>query len=242
MGPQQSRHLDWEGVFNARDLGGLPARGGTATRWGAAVRADSLSSLTEAGWQQLTAHGVRTVIDLRNDEERAEDAAPRPRSLHTVHLPLDVHEDREFWGVWESGPQFGTPLYYGPHVERFPQRNAEVIAAIAAAAPGGVAFHCVGGRDRCGQVTMLLLALLGVAPEVIAADYLLSAERLRPLYRARGEEDQGPELEAALREHGTTASQVIAATLEEIDVEATLRSGGLSGAEVQRLRERMLAG
>src|SRR6185312_2228342 len=109
------------------------------------------------------------------------------------------------------------------------------------AAPGGVAFHCVGGRDRCGQVTMLLLALLGVSPEVIAADYLLSAERLRRLYRARGEEDQGPELEAALRDRGTTAQQVIAATLREVDVEATLRGGGLSSSDIQRLRARLLA-
>ncbi|HEY2717732.1 MAG TPA: tyrosine-protein phosphatase [Solirubrobacterales bacterium] len=241
MGPQQSRHLDWEGVFNARDLGGLPAPGGAEIRWGAAVRSDSLSSLTEAGWRALSAHGVRTVIDLRNDEERGEDQAPRPSSLQTVHLPLDVHEDREFWGVWESGPEFGTPLYYGPHIERFPQRNAEVIAAIAGAAPGGVAFHCVGGRDRCGQVTMLLLALLGVAPETIAADYLLSAERLRSLYRARGEADQAPELEATLRDRGTTAQQVIAGTLREVDVEATLRSGGLSSADVERLRARLLA-
>lgn len=39
---------------------------------------------------------------------------------------------------------------------------------------------------------MLLLALVGVAPEEIAADYELSAERLRARYAARGEEDQGP--------------------------------------------------
>ncbi len=235
----RSRHLDWEGVFNARDLGGLPTRD-AEIRWGAAVRSDSLSSLTAAGWRALWDHGVRTVIDLRNEDERTADKAPRPRSLRTIHVPLDVHEDREFWGVWESGPQFGTPLYYGPHIERFPQRNAEVIAAIAAAGPGGVAFHCVGGRDRCGQVTMMLLALLGVSPKAIAADYLLSAPRLRSLYRARGEEDQAPELEAALRERGTSAPEVIAKTLAQVDVEATLRGGGLSGSELERLRARML--
>jgi protein-tyrosine phosphatase len=240
MGPRQRRHLEWEGVFNARDLGGLPTQAGAETRWGAAVRADSLSTLSAAGWQALLAHGVRTVIDLRNAEERAEDAALRPSSLQTVHLPLDVNEDREFWGEWESGPQFGTPLYYGPHIQRFPERNAEVISAIAQAVPGGVAFHCVGGRDRSGQVAMLVLALLSVDPDVIAADYLLSAPRLRSLYRARGEVDQAPELEGALRDRGTSAQQVIAETLREIDVEAILRSGGLSRSEIHVLRARML--
>ncbi len=240
MEQRQSRHLDWEGVFNARDLGGLPTQAGTETHWGAAVRADSLSSLTGAGWQALLDHGVRTVIDLRNAEERATDEAARPSALRTVHLPLDVNEDREFWDAWESGPQFATPLYYGPHIQRFARRNAEVISAIAQAGPGGVAFHCAGGRDRCGQVAMLVLALVGVAPEVVAADYSLSTERLHALYRARGQEDQAPAIEAVLRERGTTAERVITETLREVDVEGTLQSGGLSSSDIQRLRARML--
>src|SRR5215217_2076972 len=156
------RHLEWEGCFNVRDLGGLPVKGGGTTRWGAVVRADALDELTAAGWAALVAHGVRTVIDLRNDDERHEDAAPRPPEVTTVHLPLDAVEDREFWDVWDSGPQFGTPLYYGPHLERFPERSARVVAAIAEAPPGGVAFHCGGGRDRAGQIAMLVLALVGV--------------------------------------------------------------------------------
>lgn len=107
------RHLEWEGCFNARDLGGMATASGQ-TRWGALVRADSLDRLTADGWNSLVAHGIRTVVDLRNDDERGVDAAPRPASLTTVHLPLDRTDDRDFWGKWESGPQFATPLYYGP--------------------------------------------------------------------------------------------------------------------------------
>src|SRR5207247_4990175 len=127
---------------------------------------------------------VRTVIDLRNDRERGPDAAPRPADVTTVHQPLDATEDREFWNVWDSGPQFGTPLYYRPHLERFPERSAAVLSAIADAEPGAVVFHCGGGRDRTGQIAMLLLTLVGVAPEDVAADYALSAERLRARYAA----------------------------------------------------------
>jgi protein-tyrosine phosphatase len=113
------RHLDWEGCSNVRDLGGMLAAGGRRTRRGALVRADALDRLTAAGWAALEDHGVRTVIDLRNDDERGSDAAPRPARVETVHLPHDAVEDREFWDVWSSGPQYGTPLYYGPHLERF---------------------------------------------------------------------------------------------------------------------------
>jgi len=201
------RHLEWEGCFNVRDLGGLPTADGRTTRSGAVLRADALDGLTAAGRAALTAHGIRTVIDLRSDDERGCDAAPRPASASTIDLPLDGTGDREFWRVWQSGPQFGTPLYYRPHLDRFPERSAAVLSAIAGAEPGGVAFHCGGGRDRAGQIAMLLVSLVGVAPEDIATDYALSTERLRARYAARGEDDQGPRLASFLAGKGTTVGE-----------------------------------
>ncbi len=234
------RHLDWEGCFNVRDLGGLRKIDGRETRRGRLVRANRLDRLTAAGWAAVSAHGVRTVIDLRNDDELGVDVAPRPSSVRTIHLPLDGSEDREFWDIWGSGPQFGTPLYYRPHLDRFPDRSAAVISVIARAEPGAVAFHCGGGRDRAGQVAMLLLALVGVVPEEIAADYALSAERLRPDYAALGKEDQGPLLERFLAERGTTATEVIITTLNDLDVEARLLDAGLTSQDVVALRRRLL--
>ena len=235
-----SRHLAWEGCFNVRDLGGLRTTDGRRTRSGRVVRADSLETLTASGWAALSAHGVRTVIDLRNEDERGVDAAPRPAAVTTIHLPLDGSEDREFWDTWDSGPQFATPLYYGPHLQRFPERSVAVLAAIARAEPGGVVFHCASGRDRAGQVTMLLLALVGVATEEIAADYGLSAERLTARYAARGEPDQGPLVEAFLADRGTSAVELITALLRDLDVEATLLDAGLTSQDVSALRRRLL--
>ena len=165
------RHLHWEGCSNVRDLGGL---GGI--RRGALVRADSLQQLTAAGWAALEDHGVRTVVDLRNPDEIAEDTAPRPPGLTTVRFPLDGMEDTEFWDDWLHRPEFGTPHYYGPWLERFPDRASSALAAIARAEPGGVAYHCGIGRDRTGLITMLLLATLEVPAPLAADDYALSAE------------------------------------------------------------------
>src|SRR4051794_6721071 len=231
------RHLEWEGCFNVRDLGGLSLAGGGTTRWGALVRADALDELTPTGWDALVAHGVRTIVDLRNDEERHYGAVPD--GVRVVHAPLDANEDREFWDVWEAGPQFGTPLYYGPHLARHPERSAAALAAIADAPPGGVAFHCAGGRDRAGQITSLVLALAGVPTEAIVADYALSDERLHARYAARGEPDQAPLLAGYLAERGTTAQAVLAELLDGLDVEATLRAGGLADAHVAALRARL---
>jgi protein-tyrosine phosphatase len=234
------RHLDWEGCFNVRDLGGLRAAGGAITRRGAAIRADAVTGLTAAGWDALLAHGVRTVIDLRNEDEVEPDRAARPESISTFQVPLDGMEDREFWDVWQHGPQFGTPLYYLPHLERFPDRSARVLAAIAEAPTGGVVFHCGGGRDRAGQISMLLLALV-VSPTEIAADYALSADRLSARYAARSEEDQGPLLDGYLKEHGTTATKVLLETLTRIDVAEHMLRAGLTGRQTAALRGRMLA-
>jgi len=66
--------------------------------------------------------------------------------------------DRQFLDEWDSGPQFGTPLYL--HLDRFPARSARVVAAIGTANEGAVLFHCQGGRDRAGLIAMLVLRWL----------------------------------------------------------------------------------
>jgi protein tyrosine/serine phosphatase len=239
----RERHLDWDGCFNVRDLGGLPTVDGRLTRRGAVVRADSLDDLTPAGWQALWEHGVRTVVDLRNDDERGDPGvAQRPAGLETVHVPIDAIDESDFWEDWYNGPQFATPLYYAPHLERFPERSAAAVAAIADAPPGGVAFHCASGRDRSGQVTMLVLSLCGVAPAEIGADYGLSAQRLTARYAAAGEDDMGLTLAAFLAERGTDAGAVIAATLATVDVEQRLKGGGLRDEQVSALRRRLVDG
>jgi protein-tyrosine phosphatase len=234
------RHLDWRGTFNSRDLGGLATSGGGMTRRGAVIRSDALTRLEARGWEEVEALGVRTVIDLRNEDEIGADLAPRPGSIETVNIPLDVTEDRAFWDAWGNGPQFATPLYYRPHLERFPERSAAVLRAIAAAPPGGVVFHCHGGRDRAGQISMLILALVGVDPAAIGADYALSDERLPGLYAAEGRADIAPGVAAYLRDQGTTAPALIAELLAEFDVEAALLAGGLETDDLAALRRRLL--
>jgi hypothetical protein len=87
---------------------------------------------------------------------------------------------------------------------------------------------------------MLVLALVGVEPQEIARDHAISTERLRRLYRARGEEDQGPVLEGFLRGRGTSGRQVIIETLAGLDVEATLCTGGLDPDDLSALRDRLM--
>lgn len=236
-----NRHLDWEGCFNTRDLGGLPTAGGGVTAAGAVVRSDAVDRLTAGGWSALWEYGVRTVVDLRNADEYGADAAPRPAGLTTLRLPLAPEPDSVLVNLWSPGKQ-GTPLYYPRILERFPQYTARVVRAVALAAPGGVLVHCVAGRDRTGLASLVLLALAGVPAADIAADYELSTDRLPGLYAAFGEADRRAELEARLRQAGTTATAAIVDVVASFDPVAHLRAGGLSEAEIHAAHTRLTSG
>jgi hypothetical protein len=234
------RAVDWDGFHNARDLGGLPTRGGRRTRRGAFYRSAMLQLVTPEGWRQAHRDGVRTVVDLRNDDE-AGDPPTDPMGLTRVRVPLDGVEDTELWRSLREERLDGTPLYFMPFLARRPDRVAAVLTALARTAPGGVVFHCNGGRDRTGLITVLLLALADVEPEAIAEDYTLTVEPLRKLSALVGRPDEQPGIERVVAGRGTTAQESVSATLEELDAAAYLRGAGVAEGDLESLRARLVA-
>jgi protein-tyrosine phosphatase len=241
------RHLHWPGCANVRDLGGLSTADGRHTRWGAAVRSDSLDRLSPEGWRALEAYGISTVIDLRNEIERG--AEPYTCDLTVVSVAIEDDADTEFVARWRP---FSSPHYYRASLDRWPTRTAAAISAFVHAPPGGVVIHCGLGRDRTGLVTILLLALAGVGAEDIADDYDLSATRLPPVdvdallarpsnVNARShrqfEEDAATERKRRERQPDR---QAILKLLSSFDVEGYLLDAGLSPAELAAARGRLL--
>lgn len=234
------RDLRWEGCFNVRDLGGLATRHGGKTRRGSIVRADDLARLTDNGWAALVEHGIRTVIDLRNDDEVGADAAARPENVDTVRIALDDVEDRRFWEYVRTNDLDGSPLYFPPFLERKSHRCVAAVKAIAHARPGGVVFHCGRGRDRTGLIAVLVLDLAGVFPHDIVADYELSTERVRLLDAALGESDQGREIAEILGRKKTSAEAQILDLLASGEIAEQLRAGGLGPEDVEALSARFV--
>ena len=66
---EDDRRIALPGTLNLRDLGGYPAAGGGTVRWRTLLRSDALHRLDDAGRAVLAGLGLRTVIDLRTDEE-----------------------------------------------------------------------------------------------------------------------------------------------------------------------------
>lgn len=224
---KRNRQLNWDGCNNVRDLGGLSALDGRKTRWGALVRSDAPSKLTTAGWQALHAHGIRTIISLRTEgkTEPVFDLPYLPSGIEVVSVAIEDLGDVEFLQQWAATELWCTPLYYQDALRRWPQRHAEVVLAFAHAQPGGVLMHCSRGQDRTGIMTLLFLALAGVAAEDIVTDYELSLD---------------PERDEILRAHDTSSRKVILDTLANLDAETYLLAAGPSQSDLEAARARFL--
>jgi protein-tyrosine phosphatase len=229
------RTLVAEGFHNARDLGGLPLVGGGTTPRGRVFRSERPELLTDAGWSALHDAGIRTIVDLRRDDERAEDTNPRPDWVTTVSVDLDDMADEAFWSRFPGG-LIGTPIYYGPHLAAKPERTGQALRHIARAAPGGVLFHCAGGRDRTGIVSLALLTIAGVRPEAIVDDYLETVACAPALMAAVGLPSQEAAIEELCAEYGTTVADTFRAAVAGFDVDRFVAGSGLDASDLEALR------
>jgi protein-tyrosine phosphatase len=223
----KKRVLAWDGCSNVRDLGGLRACDGHMTRWKEIIRSDSPARLTEAGWSALYAYGIRTIITLRT-VGMAEDELnfmSRYSNIAAVQAAIEDITDKEFVQQRVASNLWGTPLYYQDALRRWPERHAAVISAIGRAGPGGVLFHCIRGVDRTGIIALLLLALAGVTPEDIIADYALSPDPYRE--------------ELLAKEHSSVREAILSA-LAGLDIDSYLNMGGVSQEDLAAVRKRLL--
>ncbi len=246
------RTVSLDGVHNFRDLGGYPAAGGT-TRWGLVYRADGLQRLTESDVDVLRGRGLGMVIDLRTDTELSE-RGRYPVDQHEVsfhHLPV---VDR----TWVSGevPEFDQAhdflmWAYREMLMVGADKLAAGLSLIAKAGDTPLVFHCAAGKDRTGLLAALLLSVLDVPNEYIAADYAKSADgmaRLRATWVAWAAE-QGPEHVARINDdrshYHASPAPVMAELLDELavthgSVTSFVRSLGVSSEDIQALRDRLI--
>lgn len=245
IGRQWTRRLAWEGVLNARDLGGYATADGRETRWAAVVRSDNLAALRPAGRRALLDYGVRSMVDLRLPDEVADHPNPfaEPDTHGIAYANVSIFDPAV------PPPDQVTTLANGyvGILDRYRRSVAAVMAAIANAPEGGVLVHCAAGKDRTGLIAALLLGLVGVAPATIAADYALTAECLRPRDQEWLEHGPGDraEREEWLRRFAPTA-EVMLEVLDRLEdryggVEGYLRAAGVAPEDLARLRARLVA-
>jgi protein-tyrosine phosphatase len=146
-------------LSNARDLGGVPLASG-AVSCGTIFRGGPLR-LSAPGCEQLTALGLKTVIDLRTEGERIGSPSSACVTANVVTAPLPV--------PYGLGPEdYLRDLNTDDSV-------AKVFHTFGDPSAYPIYFHCTYGRDRTGVIGALLLLTLGATRETVMAEYLLSA-------------------------------------------------------------------
>lgn len=171
--------LPLEGAENCRELGGYNSQYGEQTKWHSFLRSNDMSKLTQEDISFLKEYGVKTVIDLRGEDE-----------LQT-HKNLLANEDFcEYHNIPLIAEQVTTMnfsyenIFMGDFYVQLLEKNEAVkriFDCIAAADEGCIIFHCAAGKDRTGILAMLLLGLAGVEKKDILSNYEVTYTNLESI-------------------------------------------------------------
>jgi protein-tyrosine phosphatase len=183
-----ARQVQFEGMVNFRDLGGLPVRGGGRVRARRLFRSDSVAyASTVDATRLLEELGVQAVIDLRGENEVARLGRGPLETAAIRYLPAPITD-------LEAGEQVA---YYLAMLDQRGPLLVDLLRELTAPGVLPAVFHCEAGCDRTGVLAAALLGLLGVADADICADYALTAPMM-PFIGAR--------VRAALKQHDPTIS------------------------------------
>jgi protein-tyrosine phosphatase len=182
------RHLPFEGVANARDLGGYATTDGRKVRWGLLYRTGELSGATRRDRGDLERLGLNRLIDFRSQLERDEapDNLPDPTPFDVISIP--VLDDGNAAMVAQLATRINNSNFEGfdpdqfmveanrQFVRNFTPQFAGFMINVLEAGGKPVLWHCTAGKDRAGFASAILLRTLDVPEEVIMADYMLSRQ------------------------------------------------------------------
>ncbi len=170
------RRITVPGLFNLRDLGGYPAAGGELP-WHRLYRSDALHQLDAQGIATVSELGLQTIVDLRTQIEA--EMAPSPLDQLAVR-----HTHVSILGGDLQGLPLQLDAVYAHVVGKRGDAIADAIRPLCAAGAFPALVHCSAGKDRTGIVVAMVLSVLGVPDEFIAADYALSGSYLDPVQTA----------------------------------------------------------
>jgi len=215
------RRLDFEGAVNFRDLGGYPALDGRRTRWRRLFRADSLADLTPADLAQLTALGLRTLIDFRLPEERLlkPNRLPRGDAIRCIELGFVPEGTLQMLRLVKSGaiePSEVERRVIAQYRRFCIDHHYEYsrMFEIAGTSDGyPLLIHCTSGKDRTGYGAALLLLSVGVSRDIVIDDYGLTNNYQRAVPQLLGSDTSKAVAQILL----AAQSKYLEAALDEID-------------------------
>lgn len=191
-GREQWGLIEFEGLFNTRDLGGLRAADGRQVKRGVLLRSGALGFGSDADLARLRdEYNLQLVVDLRNDTGMSELPDPLEQLGAPRFVQASIFTERVFGITQEKAEQemlrlkqeagetgresltFMKLLYPRMLLEETGIAGYRAFfRALLACDEGAALWHCHVGRDRCGMASVLLEVALGVSMEDIENDYL----------------------------------------------------------------------
>lgn len=193
----KDRIIPFEGIENARELGGLVMQDGRCVRPGKLVRSGNLNKASDKDIAILKDRFHLTdVFDFRFD---AEAAATPDREMEGVRNTLLSTLPQVFIDGFSAGradtaqlqvsgflerlaqyafdpraQEMGRRLYPTMVMDSTSQQRYGAFLKGVLEAEGGVLWHCSQGKDRCGWGAAFVMAALGASRETIVEDFDLS--------------------------------------------------------------------
>jgi len=170
------RLVRFDTCFNFRDLGGYETADGGRVRWRMLYRADTLHRLDGDDLNLFLDLGLRSVVDLRSQNELDDHGRIRHDGAPIVHhVPvIDVvggpkrvieRAPDETWSVGEG---------YVAMADEGRRAIGEAVSLLAHPGALPAVFHCTAGKDRTGILAAIILSALGVRDEDIVDDYMMT--------------------------------------------------------------------
>lgn len=193
------KRLPLKKLSNTRDLGGLPTTDGRKIKSGKLIRSGKLYKLPQKTIDALIAYGVTSVVDLRIFTEVEEDPDTLWDGVKYTHLPVlctatpGITQEKTMHRTMEKESrrikeEFGTAdnymiaMYRAVLMNEEPKKQLTKALRMIIENDGCILWHCAGGKDRAGILSMLVESLLGVDEKVIIADYVASSRFQRAKY------------------------------------------------------------
>lgn len=193
----KDRTVAFEGIENARELGGLQMQDGRTIRAGKLVRSAELSKATDADVALLKKRfGLTDVFDFRFEAERSKAmdreiegvkntwlstlpekfvaAFASGRADTTVVKSRSLMETLSEYAFNPKAQEMAQKLYPAIVMDTTSQKRYGEFLRGVLSSKGGALWHCSQGKDRCGWGSAFVLAALGASREIIVEDFALS--------------------------------------------------------------------
>ena len=235
--PVARRKVDWQGVANARDLGGLPVRGEATVRMGRIYRSSGLNDNAHYRVPGTKKALPRTEWKGPGSNRITKKASKYVTETLGVKTDLDLRTDAETFGM--KGSPLGDKVrwvnissseYEGIGTEKGRAAFTEDFRVFLDEANYPILFHCIAGADRTGSLATILNGLLGVDEDLLHRDWQFTwTGRSKPV---KAPEQRWRRLMSVFRKYE-------GATLNE-RIEKYVLSCGFTAGDIAAFRRMML--